>query len=487
MGVGVPDPLADTVATLSDRSTSETIDGVLSQIAQAHLDHIAERLLLTDIKRRTGLPFAITETRLADLKRAITPTNGHAQPKWMSEIILGERWEPLPIAANVVTLLRNSPEWQGCFAFDEFRQVPVFLAKPPYANGHWPKSGDPVPFSDVDENQILVWVQRHGIHCRIEAVRQALAILVDENRFHPIRDYLNSLVWDQTPRLDNWLTYYLGVEPIEDYTSAVGARWMISAIARIFQPGCMAKYAIILEGPQDLSKSTALEVLGSPWFTDDVDELGSKDSKLQVGNAWIVELAELDSLRKAEISAIKAFISRKTDKFRKPFGRYVVEQPRQCVLAGTVNPSGQYFNDDTGAVRFWPVICTAIDIPALRADRDQLWAEAVQRYRAGEPWWLDVEEQTIAAAEQQDDRFAGDVWAPRIHRWLAEPERQLQGFVTIDQILTDCLGFRIADCGRGEATRVGVILKRAGWISHQVRSPSGRERRHFPPGTTEFR
>lgn len=477
----MPDILADIVASLSDRSTPAAIDGVISQIAQAHLDRIAERLLLTDIKRRTGLPFAITETKLADLKRAIVPVSGHSQPEWMSDIILGERWEPLPIAANVVTLLRNSPEWRGCFAFDEFRQVPVFLAKPPYANGHWPKSGDPVPFSDVDENQVLVWVQHNGIHCRIEAVRQALAILVDENRFHPIRDYLSSLAWDGTPRLDTWLTFYLGVEPIPKYTSQIGPRWMISAVARIFQPGCMAKYAIILEGPQDLSKSTALEVLGSPWFTDDVDELGSKDSKLQVGNAWIVELAELDSLRKAEISAIKAFISRKTDRFRKPFGRYVVEQPRQCVLAGTVNPSssGEYFHDETGAVRFWPVRCTSIDIDALRADRDQLWAEAVHRYHQNEPWWLDAEHNQ-AATLQQDDRYVQDIWTPKVHGWLND--QLLRSHITVADVATGALGLRIEECGRAEQTRLGIILGRAGWKSEQVRIGRGlRERRYYPP------
>lgn len=474
------DPLSEVVAALSDRSTSTAINAALDQIAQAHLDRTAERLLLMDMKRRTGLPFAITETKLADAKRALVPTNGHRQPDWMSEIILGERWEPLPIAANVVTLLRNSPEWRGCFAFDEFRQVPVFLAKPPYANGHWPKSGEAVPFSDVDENQILVWVQRRGIHCRIEAVRQALAILVDENRFHPIRDYLNSLSWDRTPRLDTWLTFYLGVEPIENYTSPIGSRWMISAVARIFSPGCMAKYALILEGPQDLSKSTALEVLGSPWFTDDIDELGSKDSKMQVGNAWIVELAELDSLRKAEISAIKAFISRKSDRFRKPFGRYIVEQPRQCVLAGTVNPSGPYHHDDTGAVRFWSVFCTAIDIDALRADRDQLWAEAVHRYQNGEPWWLDVEEQRRAAADQQDDRYAQDIWAGQVHRWLNQ--QLLRDHVTVEEVATQALGLKIEECGRSEQTRLGVILSRAKWKSAQVRIGGGlRERRYYPP------
>jgi predicted P-loop ATPase len=111
--------------------------------------------------------------------------------------------------------------------------------------------------------------------------------------------------------------------------------------------------------------------------------LGSKDAALQIRGVWIVEISELDSLVRSEIASIKAFMSRSADRFRPPFGKRVVECPRQCVFAGTVNHT-EYLRDETGARRFWPVLCGSIDIEALARDRDQLWAEATHRYSSGE-------------------------------------------------------------------------------------------------------
>lgn len=382
------------------------------------------------------------------------------------------------MVANVVLALRHDPIWKGVFALNEFSNMPVIRSKPPWANGHW--TGQIEPFSEANEARILVWVQQQGIHCKIEAVRQALHIIVDENKFHPIKDYLNSIIWDGKPRIDQWLTYYLGVIPVPDYTSPSGARWLISGAARVFEPGCMAKYALILEGDQDLGKSQALQILGGEWFTDDLDEMGGKDSKMQAGNAWIIELAELDSMRKSDISTIKAFISRKVDKFRKPFGHYVEERPRQCIMAGTVNPAGEYFQDATGAVRFWPHFCTAIDIEALRADRDQLWAEAVHQYRAGVPWWLDIEAQVSAAAAQQEQRFAEDIWTQKITQWLSNNRHRIDG-IPLDEILTDALGLRLSDCDKREQTRIGIIIAKSGWGNHRRQLGMVRQRMCYPP------
>lgn len=451
------DNLIEAASTeLSRHSAGSDIDGFLQRLASAGLSQISQRRVIDEVRRRTKIPLSALQTQLASYKRDLRP----AAPSWTSKIVLAPSGEPCPIASNVLIALEHAPEWEGVLAYDEFHQRPTFLNKPPWRNGDW---RGPTPFVDVDESRVLVWMQEAGIHCRIEAVRQALAIATDNNRFHPVRDYLDSLAWDGVPRLGKWLTYYLGVEPIKDYTGPIGSRWMISAVARIYEPGCLAKYCLVLEGPQDLGKSTALEALGSPWFTDDVAELGTKDSQMQVGNAWIVELSELDSVRKAHVSAIKSFISRKTDQFRKPFGRYITQQPRQCVLAGTVNPAGEYLADDTGAVRFWPVFCTSIDIEALRADKDQLWAEAVHRYRAKEPWWLDVSEMIGAAADQQDNRFNADAWEEPIARWLRTLMAQQ---VTTMDVLVSALDVPVKDHDRSKQTRVGIILsKRLGWTS----------------------
>lgn len=450
-----------TAASLNLTSTPDEIRIVLRDLAA--IDPLAIEPLLRQIKEQTKQPISLLRSLVKTARRVPVATS---RPAWTSDIICAPDGTPVAIAANVEIALRGDSAWRGVLAYDEFHQRPMMLRKPPWVNSKWK---GPVPFGDADEARTLVWVQHQGIHARIDAVRHALAIVVDDHRYHPIRDYLDSLRWDNVPRLDKWLSYYLGAETIFNYTSEVGSRWMISAVARIYEPGCMAKYALILEGPQDLKKSAALEVLGSPWFTDDVDELGSKDSKLQVGNAWIIELAELDSMRRAHINTIKAFISRKVDRFRKPFGRYVVEQPRQCVLAGTVNPSSDYFSDDTGAVRFWPIECGTIDLDALNHDRDQLWAEAVARYRAREKWWLDMPAMVRAAADEQDARFAMDSWEDNIAKWLnANP---LILHVTTNEILTSVFDLFPADHDKGKQTRVGLILRRLGWS--KPRRPQG--------------
>ena len=216
-------------------------------------------------------------------------------------------------------------------------------------------------------------------------------LLPERCAMHPVRDYLTALVWDGISRLDSWLITYLDAEDTP-LIRAIGSRWMISAVARIMQPGAKVDHMLILEGPQGGKKSSALKTLaGAEWFTDELAEIGSKDAAQQMRGIWIIEIAELDAISRAEVSRIKAFLTRTTDRYRPPYERYVVEVPRQCVFAGSVNPE-TYLRDETGNRRFWPVRCGSIDIDALRHDRDQLWAEAVARYRQGAIWWLDEPE-----------------------------------------------------------------------------------------------
>lgn len=455
----------DEAGRLTPQSSSADIRGVLAYLSLA--DPIDVERILQIIRIKTHQPVAVLRKIQRDIeKKEIRVVTAGTRPDWLSLIRTNPtNGEPIPDAANVLIPLLHDEAWRGRIAYDEFHQRPMFVTKPPWANGHWP---GPSQFSDADEARVLVWMQNAGIHCRIEAVRQALSIVIDDNRFHPVRDYLSGLRWDGTPRIDSWLTYYLGVEAITDYTSAIGARWLISGAARIFEPGCLAKYCLVLEGEQDLKKSSALEVLGAPWFTDDVAELGTKDASMQMGNAWIVELSELDSVRRAHVSAIKAFISRKVDRFRKPFGRYIVDQQRQCIMAGTVNPSTEYLTDDTGGVRFWPVLCTSIDLDGLRDSRDQLWAEAVARYHAGEKWWLDVPELLEAAREEQEARFSADSWEEAISQWLTANPLIMR--VTTSEILKSVFELPIAEHDRPKQTRVGTILRRRLlWHSRQTR------------------
>jgi predicted P-loop ATPase len=263
----------------------------------------------------------------------------------------------------------------------------------------------------------------------------------------------------------------LGVDPTE-YVRAAGSKWLIGAVARVFKPGCKCDCCLILEGPQGTLKSTALRTLGEPWFTDDMPELGTKDASLQTRGVWIVELSELDSMGRADVNKIKAFMSRATDRFRPPFGRRPIEAPRECIFAGTVNHSS-YLRDETGGRRFWPVKCGLVKIDELRRDRDQLWAEARDLFRAGSNWWLDEKRIIEAAAEQQEERYEGDPWDGLIASYVDGKEN-----VTIEGILSAALEKERGQWTQTDKNRISRSLKMLGWERYQHRQGSNREWRY---------
>ena len=285
---------------------------------------------------------------------------------------------------------------------------------------------------------------------------QAAQTAARDRPFHPLRAYLKGLRWDGVKRVDRWLTTYLGAAETE-YSRAVGSRWLISAVARIFRPGAKADCCLILEGPQGIRKSTALRTVAGEYFTDELADLGSKDAAMQTRGAWIIELSELDSLSHSEVSRIKAFMSRTTDRFRPPYGMRLVESPRQCVFAGTVNHS-TYLRDETGGRRFWPVTCGCIAVETLARDRDQLWAEAKARFEAGSVWWLDTAELIQLASDQQVDRYEGDPWEEVIAPWI-----ETKSSVSISEVLEKCLAKPQAQWTQTDKIRAARCLRAQGW------------------------
>ena len=210
-----------------------------------------------------------------------------------------------PILANAITALRGADEWKGALAYDDFALRTVALRAPP-----WMSADVQAPFPWTTSDDILAtnWFQHQGICVPQHVAGPAVEVVAKDRRIHPVREYLQSLTWDGTSRLRSWLTKYLGVEP-SLYAAAVGTRWMISAVARILSPGVKADTCLILEGPQGIKKSTALRVLGEPWFTDQIPELGSKDAAIQIHGVWIIEIAELESMARTEVGRVKAFMS----------------------------------------------------------------------------------------------------------------------------------------------------------------------------------
>ena len=408
----------------------------------------------------------LARARNAILANPAPPRKRDAVFDWRAALVTNREGAPFPVLANAITALRHAPEWGGVLAFNEFSLGVTAMKAAPWGG---PGAGD--AWTDQEDRLTADWLQRAGIRVSVETAGQAVQTVAHDRAFHPVREYLDSLKWDRTARIDTWLALYVGAEA-NDYTRATGSRWLISAVARIYQPGCKSDCCLILEGEQGTRKSTALATIAGEWFTDECSELGSKDSAMQVRGVWVVELAELDAMTRGEVSRIKGFMSRGTDRFRPPYGKRVIESPRQCVFAGSVNHSN-YLRDETGGRRFWPVACRRILIDDLARDRDQLWAEAVARYRTGAPWWLDSADLNRQAAEEQASRFEGGPWDELIGEWVAARET-----VSVSDVLAFCIEKPKANWTQTDKNAVARALRAMGWERYRERTGNSIEWRY---------
>jgi len=292
----------------------------------------------------------------------------------------------------------------------------------------------------------------------IEAMWQAVEVVARENRFHPVRDWLDGLEWDGIPRAHDWLHYYAGAERTA-YVMAIGRMMLVALVARVFDPGCKVDYVPILEGPQGAKKSTLCRIMGGECFDDNLPEsVNSKDSAAHLRGKWLIELGEVTALTKNEAANLKAFVTREVDRYRPAYGRQEVAYPRQCVFWGTTNKA-QYLRDETGGRRFWPVkVGDAIDVEALAHDRDQLLAEAVSLYRSGAEWWPDAAFEREHIAPQQEERFEEDAWESAIKAWLETATHPR----TVTEIGEQALGLDKSRMGTAENRRILAILHRLG-------------------------
>lgn len=410
---------------------------------------------------------------------AADPEEGHiVHNLWRQKLISSGRGDPKALFFNAVLALRESQPWFGILQFDEFAQQTIISGRTPWREAHTQPIWQP-----ADDLKVTEWLQQQGIEVGIDVASKAVELVASERAVHPVREYLSGLIWDGINRIDHVPELYLGVNPTENqpYVRTVFTRWCISAIARIFSPGCQADHCLVLEGEQGKLKSTFFKVLGGDWFTDSLADLQSKDAALGTAGVWVIEVAELDSFRKSEITLVKAFLSRRDERIRLPYGRRTVKWPRQCVFAGTTNKN-DWSTDETGARRFWPLTITKIDIGAITELRNQIWAEARDRYLAKEPWWLDTEELISTAASEQDARYTGDPWDQKVADHVAaKAARAIEGTtisetVTTADILANVIGMPDKDQTRADQMRVGNILRMLGWRRLQKNTIGSRQR-----------
>ena len=240
-------------------------------------------------------------------------------------------------------------------------------------------------------------------------IADATNALCLENRFDPVIDYLNSRKWDGTPRLETWLSTYLGAADTP-LNREIGRLTLVAAVRRVRQPGCKFDQIPVLEGPEGTNKSTAIAILAGQENFSDQTILTERDKEQQelLRGVWIYEIADLAGMKRSEVEKVKAFATRSHDRAPPAYGRRRIDAPRRGILVGTTNDH-EYLKSETGNRRFWPVRTGTIDIEALRRDRDQLWAEAAEIEKQGGSLVLPRELWAEAAAIQ-DERRQHDPW-----------------------------------------------------------------------------
>jgi len=384
-------------------------------------------------------------------------------PEWKAMISLNKDGRPLPLAINATTVLENHEAMFGRLWYNEFSGK--IMVRGPLPRDEDGTKAYEVEHDDVHTISIRLWLQQQGISVTKTDTYDAIVDVSRKHGRHPVLEYLRGLRWDGDRRIDRFLTDYFGCEDTP-YTQAVSSKFLISMVARIASPGCKVDTMLILEGKQGIGKSRALSLLvpDENWYKSGSIKTGDKDTVQGMTGKWLIEYAELSGMRKQEAEALKGFLTTKIDNIRKSYGRDTVDIQRQSVFVGTTNEA-KYLRDETGDRRFWPVRATSIDVDAIVRDRDQLWAEAVEMWRAGAIWHLTKEEEG-EANNNRSERRVTDVWEEAIVEYMAGVES-----ATLRQVFNECLFIPLKDQHDGYGRRIKGIMERNGY--EQVHRKTG--------------
>lgn len=317
-----------------------------------------------------------------------------------TDLLHSDRGRPESHIYNCEIALENAPALAGKIRLNSFaKQVEAVEDLP------WDRSSPSGKVNDRDIIAFQSWLNQHGMKPSKETAFDSMVLVGQKNRFHPVQDYLKRVgsQWDGIPRLETELLDLMGVEKT-GFSTAAMKRWMISAIARAMKPGCKVDTMVVLEGKQGARKSSLLSVLAvnPDWFLETLKPIAgdSKAAQEQLPGKWIVEMAELSTLKGSKAPQAKAFISTATDNRRASYGKIAEDYPRGCVFAGTTNETS-WLQDSTGGRRFWPLaIGDRVDLDGIKKIVDQLWGEAFSLFQAGEQWWLTDEEEALAEKAQ---------------------------------------------------------------------------------------
>ena len=348
-----------------------------------------------------------------------------------------------PTVPNLITIMEKDKRWKKKIWLNEF------------SNAIYMKDD---PLKDTDYTRIKRWMYKnYNVHFTTDSIVEATNYIAEINGHNPLTSWLNKSVWDGVPRMDEWLVRACGTED-NKLNREIGRRWLIQCVARAMEPGCKADCVLILVGPQGARKSTTFRILGSPeYFCDTPMDIGSSNAYMQIHRAWIYEVAELDSIRRARNSSTKAFLSAQEDTFRLPYARQTVTLKRHTVFCGTTNKA-EFITDETGSRRYWPVQVGKMDTDWTEHNRTQLWSEAVIAYKNGEKWYLENETQE-ELNEQSSDFRQFDPWYEIVERYI-----KANGVnISTTDLMEQGLKLEKYQMTRASEMRVGDIMRQLGF------------------------
>lgn len=393
---------------------------------------------------------------------ATKPAPVEYDPEWKSFLQLNEEGQAKPTVHNVEMIVRHDPRLRGVIRYNEFTQEVVQGAKPKVAKlgkespkplrqleGEIWRLRDPINgdhWTDAHDSDIRLILEAperqggYGLKTSDRDLNAAVGKVSYLHAFHPIRDYLNGLVWDGQQRVATLFVDYVGAED-NPYHREAALLFLLGAVTRVFEPGHKFDFVPILEGVQGKRKSTFIRMLAKHWFAELEGDFNNTQAMVErMQGAWIMELAELAGFSKSEVTTIKGFISRQTDKVRMAYARRATEFQRQCVFLGSTNEA-EYLRDNTGGRRFWPIACSVeeIDTERLAQEVDQIWAEAKAMYdqmrrdhpHGSLPLYMKNPVAAAYAKEMQESRreLSGeDMLVGQIENWLSQPINQSDGF-----------------------------------------------------------
>lgn len=353
----------------------------------------------------------------------------------------------LPTRRNICIVLQHDQRWRGRIWLDESRSQ-VRLGDRPISEEDFVSIAN-----DLDSR--YDWPS-----LTIGTVHEAVLAVSRKNKVDILRDYLEGLTWDGQSRIGAWLYHAIGTE-WNALAEAYARKFLIQAVARALQPGCQADSVLVLVGDQGAGKSTLFRVLaGDDWFSDTVIDLHSNNRFSTINGTWIYEFAELASFRASKSEPIKAFVTSRVDTWRPPYARTDITHKRRVVFVASTNED-EFLADYTGSRRFWPVkVRGPLNREWLASVRDQLWAEAVVAFKAGEDWHLNRDEdgwrQTQASQYQERDP-----WTVLVVAYCKDRRDPF----TTPAVLEDACKVPKERQGFREMARVGAILRRLGYIA----------------------